>query len=122
MNKYSKQKLNKRTKNTAKHKNRISATFDCLFLSKAISTISNQIFYRIYAKMYVHISLYKSLYIAPNILCTIWSIVNGLLYGWYGLMAGGRCVMVINRGCYLLADRLGMSSNSRQKINDDDRR
>jgi len=46
MNKYSKQILNKRNKNTAKQTTRISTTFDICFtisVNKAISPISNQI-------------------------------------------------------------------------------
>jgi len=52
MNKYSKQKLNKRNKNTAKQAKRISTKFD-IYVNKASSPISNQIFYRIYAKVYI---------------------------------------------------------------------
>jgi len=58
MNKYSKQKLNERTKNTAKQTKRISATFDKQLpvssVNKAISLIGNQIFYRICAKVYTY--------------------------------------------------------------------
>ena len=45
---------------------------DSYTLSKAISTISNQLFYRIYAKVYT----YFTFDIAPNILYTISFIVN----------------------------------------------
>jgi len=91
MNKYSKQKLSERHKNTAKQTKRIIATFDVniivcftisLLVNKAISTIrglSTKFSTESRGPMpkcYTHISLYKSFDIAPNILYTILSIVN----------------------------------------------
>jgi len=82
MKKYSKQKLNKHDKkscNAAKQTKRISRTVNIdiysLSVNKAISWISNQIFYKIYAKVdkYFTIGLFD---IAPNILYTILFIVN----------------------------------------------
>ena len=47
-----------------------------LSLIEAISTNSNQIFYRIYARVYTYFAIYKSFDIAANILYTILFIVN----------------------------------------------
>jgi len=45
-------------------------------LIEAISTNSNQIFYRIYARVYTYFTIYMSFDIAANILYTILFIVN----------------------------------------------
>jgi len=66
MNEYSKQKLSKRNKNTAKQTNKQTGSAQHLAqiivcftvsLNKAISMISNQTFYRIYAKVYTYFTV-----------------------------------------------------------------